>query len=249
MPEDKKISVIISAYNEEPRIARVLSVVEKHPLIDEVIVIDDGSTDGTSEAAGKFKVTLIKNQKNMGKTISVKYGLEKSKNEFILFLDADLIGLTKENIDTLANPVINGPVDWTLSLRGNSGLHMKLLNIDFVSGERVVKRFLLNDPQIWSKPDIGFSLEILMNKSLLERKATFLSVSLPNLKLTTKSGKIGFLRGWYGEIKMLKQIFKVMPLPKVVQQFFKMSYLNKKTRKSYISYLLKNIFVIFNIIK
>lgn len=235
MPENKKISVIIAAYNEEPRIARVLSVVERHPLVDEVIVVDDGSTDKTSEIVKRFNVTLIKNKKNMGKTISVKHGLEKSKNEFILFLDADLVGLTKENIDDLAGPVINGQVDWTLSLRGNSGLHMKLFNIDFVSGERVVKRSLLNDPQIWSKPDIGFGLEILMNKSLLERKATFLSVSLPNLKLTTKSGKIGFLRGWYGEIKMIIQIFKVLPLYKVTCQFFRMSYLNKKMKKSFLS--------------
>jgi glycosyltransferase involved in cell wall biosynthesis len=235
MPEDKKLSVIIAAYNEEPRISKVLSVVENHPLIGEVIVIDDGSIDKTSEIVKKFEVTLIKNKKNMGKTLSVKHGLEKSKNEFILFLDADLVGLTKENIDDLAGPVINGQVDWTLSLRGNSGLHMKLLNIDFVSGERVVKRCLLNDPQIWSRPDIGFSLEILMNKSFLDRKATFISISLPNLKLTTKSGKIGFLKGWFGELKMLNQIFKVLPLYKVIHQFFKMSYLNKKMKKSFLS--------------
>ncbi|MCL4378139.1 MAG: glycosyltransferase family 2 protein [Actinobacteria bacterium] len=235
MPENKKISAVIAAYNEERRIAEVLSVVKRHPLVGEIIVIDDGSVDKTSEVIKEFKVTLIRNKKNMGKTISIKHGLEKSRGEFILFLDADLIGLTKENIDNLVNPVLNGQVDWTLSMRGNSALHMKLLNIDCLSGERVIKRYLLDDPQIWSKPGIGFGLEILMNKSLIDRKTTFMSINLPNLKVITKSGKVGFLRGWYGELKMIKQIIKVIPIHKVIHQFFLMSYLNKKIKKSFLN--------------
>ena len=118
MSENKKVSVIIAAYNEEPRIARVLSVLEDHPLIDEVIVVNDGSVDKTSDVVKRFNVTLIENKINMGKTLSIKRGLEKSKNEVILFLDADLVGLTKQNINDLVNPVLDGQVEWTLSRRG-----------------------------------------------------------------------------------------------------------------------------------
>ena len=228
--ENKKVSVVIAAYNEELRIARVLSVLENHPLIDEVIVINDGSVDKTSDIVKRFNVKLVENKINMGKTLSIKRGLEKSKNEVILFLDADLVGLTKQNINDLVNPVLDGQVEWTLSRRENSYGLVKypLLKVDWISGERAIRKYLLDDPLIWSKPEIGFSLETLMNKSFIDRGATFKSISLPNLKIVHKIGKIGFFKGLYGELKMCRQIFKVLPLHKVIHQFLKMSYLNKK---------------------
>ena len=232
MPERKKISVIIAAYNEEPRIGGVLSVVAGHPIIDEVIVVNDGSSDKTSDVVKRFGVRLIENKTNMGKTASCKKGLKAAKNDIIIFLDSDLMGLTESNIYDLARPVLDGIADWTLSLRGNSAIHMKLLKVDCLSGERTVRKELLLDPLIWSRPQIGYSLEILMNKSLIDRGAVFHSVYMPNLKIVTKSGKIGFLRGWYGELKMIAQISRVMPLGRVVKQFFEMSYLNRKVRKT-----------------
>lgn len=228
--ESKKVSVVIAAYNEEPRIARVLSVLENHPLIDEIIVVNDGSTDKTSDIVKRFNVTLIENKINMGKTFSIKRGLEKSKNEVILFLDADLVGLTKQNITDLVTPVLKDQVEWTLSRRGNSYVLFKypLLKVDWISGERAIKKYLLNDPLIWSKPEIGFSLEALMNKSLIDRGASFKSINLPNLKIVYKIDKIGFLKGLYGELEMYRQIFKALPPNEIIHQFFKMSHLSQE---------------------
>lgn len=226
-----KTSVVIAAYNEASRIAEVLRIVEDHPLIDEVIVVNDGSTDKTSEVVKKFNVTLIENEKNIGKTLSVKRGVEASRNELIILLDADIKGLTRESLEKLAQPVMDGQVDWTLSVRGNSFGCMKLLKMDWVSGERVVPKELLLDPLIWSRPDIGYGLETLMNKSLLSREKTFRSVYLPNIKIVTKAEKIGFIKGWIEEFKMVGQISKVMPLHKIIGQFIKMAYLNDKYRR------------------
>lgn len=225
---ENKISVVIAAYNEEPRIAQVLKVVEHHPLIDEVIVVNDGSIDNTSDIVRKFDVKLIENGKNLGKTLSVKKGIEASKNSLIMMLDADLRGLDSFAIEELTKPVINGQVDWTLSVRSNSLPIMKLVKMDWVSGERVIPKKLLADPLIWSRPDIGYGLEALMNKSLISSRSTFISVYLPNVTIANKADKIGFIKGWLADIKMVVQISKVIPFYKFIWQFVKMAYLNRK---------------------
>ncbi|MFZ2125067.1 MAG: glycosyltransferase family 2 protein [Candidatus Saccharimonadales bacterium] len=230
--KNSKISVVIAAYNEAPRIERVLKVVDNHPLIDEVIVVNDGSCDGTSEVCKKFKLKLIENEKNLGKTLSVKKGILASKNDLIMLLDADLIGLDSQAIEQLAKPVLSGRVNWTLSVRKNSFAIMRLAKIDWMSGERVVPKKLLMDDLIWSRPDIGYSLETLMNKSLLDSKRTFRSVFLPNVSNTNKSNKNGngFVRGWAKNFHMIGQISKVVPFHEFIGQFFVMTYLNNKYR-------------------
>lgn len=228
---NKLISVVIAAYNEEPRIAEVLKIVEHHPLIGEVIVVNDGSKDKTSEVVKKFDVTLIENEKNMGKTLSIKRGLGLAKNELIMLLDADLKGLNADSITKLARPVLDKKVDWTLSMRKNSAGFMKLAKMDWVSGERVIPKCLLLDPLIWSRPDIGFGLETLMNISLLGKHKTFCSVYLPELTIVNKSKKVGLIKGIKGEFKMFGQILKILPLHKIIGQFIKMSCLNHKYSK------------------
>ncbi len=223
-----KISLIIAAYNEESRIDKVLKIVEHHPLLDEVIVVNDGSKDHTADVVKKFNVTLINNEHNMGKTLSVKHGIEHAKNDIIMLLDADLKGLTAAAVEKLAKPVLDGEVDWTLSLRKNSAGFMRFFHMDWISGERVAPKKMLLAPLIWSRPDVGYGLETLMNKSFLDHGATFKSVFLPGVLITRKSEKIGLIQGWKDEIKMIKSITRVLPFHKMVWQFIRMVRLNGK---------------------
>lgn len=226
-----KISVVIAAYNEEPRIAAVLKAVENHPLIDEVIVVNDGSSDKTSDVVKKFKVNLIDNEKNIGKTLTIKKGIEAAKNDIVMLLDADLIDLDSDSIIKLAKPVLDNKVDWTLSMRKNSfgaiGL-LKMTKVDWLSGDRVIPKKLLEDPIIWSRPNIGYGLETLMNKSLLDRKTTFQSIYLSEVHNPEKTEKNGFIKGVKKQYNMVSQISKVMPIPKVLWQWLRMAYLNRK---------------------
>lgn len=93
-----KFSIIIPAYNEENRIKETLSKIDDYLKLNrlnaEIIVVNDGSTDKTSQTVKAFQET-IKNlklseySKNEGKGFAVKSGIEKSSGEFILFADAD----------------------------------------------------------------------------------------------------------------------------------------------------------------
>ena len=94
------ISAIIPAYNEENTIAAVINTLKKVSDIQEIIVVSDGSEDKTAQIARERQVTVIELPKNMGKGAAIKTGLDASKGEVLLFLDADLIGL-KEMHDCL----------------------------------------------------------------------------------------------------------------------------------------------------
>ncbi len=92
-----EFSVVIPAYNESKRIkytlTRIVSYLEYKKHNYEIIVVDDGSTDNTSEIVRGFnnkKIRLIKNNRNMGKGFSVRHGMLAAKKDYILFSDADL---------------------------------------------------------------------------------------------------------------------------------------------------------------
>jgi glycosyltransferase involved in cell wall biosynthesis len=85
------VSVVIPAYNEASRIDRSIQSVlgQTHP-VDEIIVVDDGSTDGTAEVVAKYagRVTCI-SQANQGQSATRNTGIRAARHEWVAFLDAD----------------------------------------------------------------------------------------------------------------------------------------------------------------
>ncbi len=94
------ITIVIPAYNEERRLPATLSAVLAHLSrrewrFAEVVVVDDGSTDGTVGVVEEFcrahpAVRLLKNPGNRGKGFSVRHGMLEAKGDWVLFSDADL---------------------------------------------------------------------------------------------------------------------------------------------------------------
>ncbi|HPU95971.1 MAG TPA: glycosyltransferase, partial [Bacillota bacterium] len=70
-----KVCAIVPAYNEGPRVAAVTSVLKKCSKIDQILVINDGSTDNTAEAAGATGVEVLSLPHNMGKGAAVARGI------------------------------------------------------------------------------------------------------------------------------------------------------------------------------
>jgi len=83
-------AIIIPAYNEEATIGGMLQELVDLNIIEEIIVVNDGSTDSTAEIVQRFpQVKLINNRTNLGNGASVKKGLMRSTKEYVIMMDAD----------------------------------------------------------------------------------------------------------------------------------------------------------------
>ncbi|PJA10730.1 hypothetical protein COX67_03445, partial [Candidatus Falkowbacteria bacterium CG_4_10_14_0_2_um_filter_36_22] len=138
----KRVAAIIPAYNEGNNIADVLSVLSRTKILNEIIVVDDGSTDKTPEAVKNFgQVKLLRNNKNKGKAYSMQRGMDATKADIIFFCDADLKGLTPSMVEQIIQPVINQKYDMYIGLRNN--VMQKAVNLFALnSGERALTRAL-----------------------------------------------------------------------------------------------------------
>lgn len=92
-----KISIILPCFNEEKRIGKtlrqIISHCKKRRYTYEIIVVDDGSNDGTRRIVSSFhdkSIRLTKKRENRGKGYSVRQGALMAKNDLILFSDADM---------------------------------------------------------------------------------------------------------------------------------------------------------------
>jgi glycosyltransferase involved in cell wall biosynthesis len=118
-----KLSVIIPVYNEKQTILKIVEKVKRVPLEKEIIIVDDGSNDGTTELLKNMKdaevnIKIILKKKNEGKGSAIREGLKHISGDIIVIQDADLE---------------YNPNDWIKMLEV-----MKEKNADIIYGSRVL---------------------------------------------------------------------------------------------------------------
>ncbi len=213
-----RFSCLIPAYNEAARIGGVLAAAIGHPLLNDVIVIDDGSTDATVEVARKAGATVLALDTNHGKTGALAQGLASVTTSHVVLLDADLEGLTAADITALIAPVHSGKRDATVSLRGNAPRLWHWLGVDYISGERVLPIALLRPhlDSFQTLPRFGF--EVFVN-GLMEASGTRVEVvQWPGVASPSKWAKRGHVQGVIEDIRMMQDIRQTVPLREVVHQ-------------------------------
>ncbi len=108
------LSVIIPVYNEVENIEEILKRVQSTKLAKEILVVDDGSQDGTrallQELDGKKKIRVILHERNQGKGAAVVTGLKAAQGDVLLIQDADL-EYSPRDYATLLQPIEEGLAD------------------------------------------------------------------------------------------------------------------------------------------
>ncbi|KFE35860.1 glycosyltransferase family 2 protein [Thioclava atlantica] len=211
-----KVSCIIPAYNEAPRIGAVLDRVIDHPQISEVVVIDDGSSDGTAEIAEMYldrndHLRVLRQSRNGGKTRAVASGIAEARGSHLLLLDSDLLGLTHRDLGALIAPVAAGHSDVSISLRRNAPRTWRAIGLDYISGERVLPRDMLAArlDELHALPRFG--LEVFMNRLWIEHAARIAVVAWPGVDSPMKSAKLGnWRKGVAADAKMMRDIFRTI---------------------------------------
>ena len=213
------ISCVICAYNEAGKIGAVLQAIQDHPALSEIIVVDDGSGDDTAAIARSFAgVRLISYHPNRGKTYALSQGIAAATGDYLMLLDADLDGIGPADIQALAEPVLRGRAEVSLSLRANSlGLY-RLIGLDFVSGERLLPRRLVA-PYVEAMQSLPrWGGEVFINKLITREALTIAVVDWTGVFNMRKSQKFGAWRGLMAELAMTGDLFRVVPPAMIVQQ-------------------------------
>ncbi len=108
-----KISIIVPVFNEEKTVEEIINRVKKvkYPHTTEIIVVNDGSTDGTQKILKNIRgIILVDNKHNRGKGFSLRAGFKRAGGDIILIQDADLEYNPQEHLkllDVLKDPKIN----------------------------------------------------------------------------------------------------------------------------------------------
>ncbi len=208
-------AAIIPTYNEEINVAGVLEVLHASAVLDEIILVDDGSSDRTVEiltqaASTDARFRVIQHETNSGKGQAIFTGWAATTAPILLLLDADLKDLTTNHIQALLDPVINHETDMTLGLfrGGHLGTDISHRITPFLTGQRGLRAEMLKYLSRDASAGYGFEVALTMaahQKGYRKRVVNLDGVWHPSSQLRSERG---FWLGTIWKARMYGQIVR-----------------------------------------
>lgn len=203
-----KVTAIIPTLNEKKNITSVIEPLQQSQLIDEIIVVDDGSSDMTAEVARGTGVRVIRHDRNKGKGVAMITGARATQADILFFADADLLHFTSRHADALLEPVMQGAVGMTVGLRDRGGFLTWLLPhvAPVLGGERAIRRDIFL--KLTGKAVSDFGIETIMNAYCRKHRIPVRYIPTRGVTQVIKESKYGFWKGFYARMKMFGQIIR-----------------------------------------
>lgn len=183
-----KITAILPVFNEEKTITQVLIDLSRVEFIDEIIIVDDASTDSSFKLlqSSKDRFVLLHNKINSGKGYSLYKALKRLPADYtglVIFLDSDILGYSETNISELCSPIINKKYSWTIGTTKYETFRKPGFTSKYI-GQRCYKYSDIKN-LISRFPNTGkYGLEVLLNHrtSNLSHKLVYLKGTKHMLK-------------------------------------------------------------------
>lgn len=210
---DKKIIAVIPAFNEEKTIMGVLEGIKEY--VDNIIVVDDGSTDLTSSIARMGGAIVLGHERNQGYDKSLDDGFKKAadlKADIIFTFDADNQH-DPQDIPKLINPIQNNKTDISVGIRPKYARFSE--NIFAIISKQKID---VNDPLCGFKAynikvyeDIGYfdNISSIGTQLMFEAAKRGYRINTVNITLNDRSDESRFGRRINGNWRILKAIFKL----------------------------------------
>ena len=189
------IDAVIPARNEAQTIAAVVEACLACAYTSEVVVVDDGSTDGTAELALAAGAKVIRREPTDGgsKAKAMEEGVVATTAEAILFCDADCVGLTASHLDQVCRPFVEGRATMSLGWFDYGVLNPWVLTFAPTSGERVIPRWVWDS--VPPEKRQGYDIEIMINEVVCEGRLPTTVRVMPGVTHRTKRDKYGRRKG------------------------------------------------------
>lgn len=204
-----KISAIIPAYNEAERIGAVLEPLLAAPSVAEIIVVDDGSTDSTGDVARHYGVKVVRLMENQGKGAAMAAGAREASGDTLLFLDADLTGLTAQHVEDLVREYRAGDAEVVIAVfrKGRKATDFSQRVVPFLSGQRIMARDLWEKAQALAKAS-DFGIETALTKLAFREGWRQKTVVWEGVSHVRKEEKRGFWPGFCDRLRMYGDVVR-----------------------------------------
>ena len=208
-----RTTAVVAAYNEEKTIADVLRALTSSPLIDEVIVVSDGSEDRTVEIARTFDgVRTVALHENHGKGFAMAVGVANASNDILFFCDGDMYNVTGQHIEALIRPVAQGRCDMNIGVRNRGGLanffHLKLKCGPVLSGIRVMRKKVFET--VPARYQARFKIEAALNCFCAGAGYEQTQTVIHGLGHVIKESKRGLVDGLRARWEMSREVFLLL---------------------------------------